>query len=72
MEREADPNGEAADAEGAGPASGPSSAIAKALELAAEAGRWDVVAQLGKELEARRLARSGNVVALPVSPRRAR
>ncbi len=54
------------EAEGAGPDSGPTSAIAKALELAAVAGRWDVVAQLGKELEARRLARAGNVVALPV------
>ena len=29
------------------------------LMLAAEAGRWDVVAQLGKELEARRLAGAG-------------
>ena len=38
--------------------------LAAALEGAATAGRWDVVAQLAKELEARRLAASGNVVAL--------
>jgi hypothetical protein len=31
--------------------------------LAAKAGRWDVVSQLAKELEARRLASAGNVVA---------
>jgi hypothetical protein len=39
-------------------------ALAKALEGATAAGRFDVVAQLAKELEARRLARMGNVVAL--------
>jgi hypothetical protein len=39
-------------------------ALAKALEGATSAGRWDVVAQLARELEARRLTRSGNVVAL--------
>jgi hypothetical protein len=39
-------------------------ALAKALEGAAAAGRFDVVAQLAKELEARRLARMGNVHAL--------
>ncbi len=39
-------------------------ALAHALGRAAEAGRFDVVAQLAKELEARRLARAGNVVAL--------
>jgi hypothetical protein len=33
-------------------------ALAKALEAAAEAGRFDVVAQLAKELEARRVGRS--------------
>jgi hypothetical protein len=38
-------------------------AIAVALEGAAAACRFDVVAQLAKELEARRLARIGNVVA---------
>jgi hypothetical protein len=37
-------------------------ALAEALARAAEAGRFDVVAQLAKELEARRLARAGNVV----------
>jgi hypothetical protein len=36
--------------------------LAAALLRAAEAGRFDVVAQLAHELEARRLARVGNVV----------
>lgn len=44
------------DASPSPPSSEPSMAIARALELAAQAGRFDVVAQLGKELEARRLA----------------
>lgn len=35
-----------------------------ALLLAARAGRFDVVAQLARELEARRLAQAGNVVPL--------
>jgi hypothetical protein len=39
-------------------------ALAKALALAADAGRFDVVAQLARELEARRLAVFGNVVRL--------
>ena len=39
-------------------------ALAKALEGAAAACRFDVVAQLAKELEARRMARSENVVDL--------
>jgi hypothetical protein len=39
-------------------------ALAQALALAANAGRFDVVAQLARELEARRLARAGNVVTL--------
>ncbi len=39
-------------------------ALAKALELAATAGRFDVVVQLARELEARRLAPMGNVVKL--------
>jgi hypothetical protein len=39
-------------------------ALAKALSEASTAARWDVVAQLAKELEARRLARAGNVVSL--------
>jgi hypothetical protein len=33
-------------------------ALAKAIERAVSEGRWDVVAQLAKELEARRLAAS--------------
>jgi len=39
-------------------------ALARALQLAAEAARWDVVSQLARELEARRLARDGDVVRL--------
>jgi hypothetical protein len=39
-------------------------ALAGALARAADADRFDVVAQLAKELEARRLARAGNVVLL--------
>jgi hypothetical protein len=39
-------------------------AVAKALEGATAAQRWDVVAQLARELEARRLAREPNVVAM--------
>jgi hypothetical protein len=39
-------------------------ALARALTEASAAGRFDVVAQLAKELEARRLARHPNVVAL--------
>jgi hypothetical protein len=39
-------------------------ALTKALTEASAAGRFDVVAQLAKELEARRLARAGNVVSL--------
>jgi hypothetical protein len=35
------------------------SALARAIESAVLAGRWDVVAQLAKELEARRLAAAG-------------
>jgi hypothetical protein len=34
-------------------------ALARALDGAAAAGRWDVVAQLARELEARRLAAAG-------------
>jgi hypothetical protein len=40
-------------------------ALARSLEAAAAAGRFDVVAQLARELEARRLARVPNIVALP-------
>jgi hypothetical protein len=40
-------------------------ALAAGLSLAAQAGQWEAVAQLAKELEARRLARgSSKVVAL--------
>jgi hypothetical protein len=39
-------------------------ALAKALGGATAAGRWDVVAQIAKELEARRLAREPNVLAM--------
>jgi hypothetical protein len=39
-------------------------ALASALTTAAAGGRFDVVAQLARELEARRLARAGNVVVL--------
>jgi hypothetical protein len=39
-------------------------ALAVALTRAAEAGRWDIVAQLARELEARRLAQADNVVRL--------
>jgi hypothetical protein len=39
-------------------------ALAEAIRGAASAGRWDVVAQLARELEARRTPRAGNVVAL--------
>ena len=46
-------------------------ALARALEGAAAAGRFDVVAQLAKELEARRLARAGNVTSFDAA-RRAR
>lgn len=39
-------------------------ALARALERASAAGRFDVVAQLARELEARRLARLPNAVPL--------
>jgi hypothetical protein len=39
-------------------------ALAGALSAAAVAGRFDVVAQLARELEARRFARAGNVFIL--------
>jgi hypothetical protein len=38
--------------------------LAAALGEATRAGRWDVVAQLARELEARRTGRAGNVVTL--------
>ena len=56
------------DVEASGPRFGPASevetALARALDAAAAAGRFDVVVQLGRELEARRLARTPNVVQL--------
>jgi hypothetical protein len=39
-------------------------ALVAALTAATAAGRFDVVGQLARELEARRLARAGNVVSL--------
>ncbi|MBL8606409.1 MAG: hypothetical protein JNL38_03780 [Myxococcales bacterium] len=39
-------------------------ALARALEAAALAGRWDVVAALARELEARRLAGDAQIVSL--------
>jgi hypothetical protein len=39
-------------------------ALMIALERASAAGQWDIVRQLGEELQARRLARLGNVVSL--------
>jgi hypothetical protein len=44
-------------------------ALARALDAAAAAGRFDVVAQLARELEARRLAREPNVVTLATKRR---
>jgi hypothetical protein len=65
------PKGEAhataTDVDGTATPAGRGSAIdplERALALAAEAGRWDVVAQLARELEARRLASAPNVVPL--------
>jgi hypothetical protein len=59
------------DADAFGPTFGPidsvERALATALEAAAAAGRFDVVAQLARELEARHLAAAGNVV--PLSPK---
>ena len=39
-------------------------ALAKGIEAATAAGRWDVVVQLARELEARRLARSPRTLML--------
>lgn len=47
-------------------------ALARALEGATAEGRWDLVGQLARELESRRLARSRNVVALPAAGRKVR
>lgn len=45
-------------------------ALAAALAEASAAGRWDVVGQLARELEARRLASSGGVVVSLAARRR--
>jgi hypothetical protein len=45
-------------------------ALARALEGATAAGRWDVVSQLARELEARRLAGAGVLVLDAVRRRR--
>lgn len=63
------------DADAIGPTFGPNvdpieAALATALDGAAKAARWDVVAQLARELEARRLARKPNVVDLDARRRR--
>jgi hypothetical protein len=55
-----------------GPADPVEGALAQALDAAAAAGRFDVVAQLAEELRARRLASAGNVVELPTDRRRPR
>jgi hypothetical protein len=47
-------------------------ALADAIKKASDAGRFDVVAQLARELEARRLASAGNVVPLDSAKRRGR
>ncbi len=44
------------------PADAVEAALAGALEEASKAGKWDVVAQLGQELAARRSARASNIV----------
>jgi predicted Zn-dependent protease len=45
-------------------------ALARAITKAAEAGRFDVVAQLARQLEARRVACEPNVVVLPAKSHR--
>jgi hypothetical protein len=70
--RDSEPVAESSSPLGAGeaePDEGIEAALAQALLQAAAAGRFDVVAQLARELEARRLARAGNVVRLE-APRR--
>ena len=51
------PNGVAAPSPASGGSVSAEDALAIALARAAEAGRWDVVAPLVREMEARRLAR---------------
>lgn len=62
------------DANAIGPAIGPAgdvveAALARALDAATAAGRFDVVVQLARELHARRLAREPNVIALTKHPK---
>jgi hypothetical protein len=57
---------------GDGPALDTETALARALDLAAAAGRFDVVAALADELKARRLAAAGNVVPIDEARRRGR
>ena len=52
-----------------GPTDSVEAALARALDAAAKAGRFDVVTQLARELEARRLAREPNVLSIS-APRR--
>jgi hypothetical protein len=52
------------------PATSLEDALAGAIAQASAAGRWDVVVQLARELEARRLVASPNVVALHSKGRR--
>lgn len=57
-------------APGFGPGIGPvEAALAKALEAATSAQRWDIVASIARELEARRLA-ARNVIAIDATRRR--
>lgn len=62
------------DADVIGPAVGPTdpvdATLARALALAVEAGRLDLVATIVEELRARRLSASPNVVALPLKAAR--
>jgi len=39
-------------------------ALARAIEAAAKAGRWEIVAQLARELAARRI--TGNALRIPI------
>ena len=48
------------------------SALASALEGATAAGQWQVVGQLARELEARRVARSANVHSLDAARKKQR
>jgi hypothetical protein len=45
-------------------------ALARALERASAAGQWDIVRVLAGQLDARRLAAAGNVLALPIAAKR--